>query len=96
MCPPLLQSRCCHLTFESLGADLIGEPYVAIKSVLLGWRMSNGVLLVVWLAWVRELKIEGDCCCGCLLLVVLPDVGNVGNSLDFFFFFFFLSLIFGK
>ena len=48
---------------------------------------------MVWLAWVRELKIEGDCCCGCLLLVVLPDVGNVGNSLDFFFFFFF-SLLF--
>ena len=44
---------------------------------------------MVWLAWVRELKIEGDCYCGCLLLVVLPDVGNVGNSLDFFFFFFF-------
>ena len=89
MCPPLLQSRSCHLTSESLGADSIGDPYVAIKSVLLGWRMSNGVLLVVWLAWVRELKIEGDCCCGCLLLVVLPEVGNVGNSLGIFFFSYF-------
>ena len=47
---------------------------------------------MVWLAWVRELKIEGDCYCGCLLLVVLPKVGNVGNSLGVFFF----PLIFGK
>lgn len=46
---------------------------------------------MVWLAWVRELKIEGDCCCGCLLLVVLPEVSGVGDSLGIFF-----SLIFGK
>lgn len=51
--------------------------------------MSNGVLLVVWLAWVRELKIEGDCCCGCLLLVVLPEVSGVGDSLGIFFFSYF-------
>lgn len=91
MCPPLLQSRSCRLTSRSLGADSIGEPCAAIKSVLLCRRMSNGVLLVVWLAWVRELKIEGDCCCGCLLLVVLPEVSGVGDSLGIFF-----SLIFGK
>ena len=48
--------------------------------------------MAVWLAWDRELKTGGDCCCNFLLLVVLLEVGGVGDSLRNFFF----SLIFGK
>ena len=47
--------------------------------------------MAVWLAWDRELKTGGDCCCNCLLLVVLLEVGGVGDSLRNFFFLLFLA-----